>query len=289
MNELATYLKSTSDIKLIDDSIKQQFKLQRFIYGRDLIKELKNNFSDKIATTILEILLENEVILKSKAGTSLSDYLFSYNLSVAKHFFKYQILVTEILEKTHFNKKITSNEFQILVTYPEDLHFEKDKDTALLYPKIKMLIQESKTSLNIINPFFDDYGTKQIIPDLLTAAKRGVTIRIVIRGFFDNSEGQKNRESVKLLMDAFKQENVLDYLQIKDYFKRDKKTSKQQFAIHSKILISDDYCYLGSANITSNSLYSNFETGVVFTGSEIKKIQNLFNNLWAISKPIFYE
>jgi len=86
-------------------------------------------------------------------------------------------------------------------------------------------------------------------------------------------------------MEAFKKHGFESKIDIRDYFKRDPKSSKHMFAVHSKLLISDDSeCYIGSANITATSLYSNFETGIIFNGKEVCKAKALFNSLWQASK-----
>ncbi|MBN1175184.1 phospholipase D family protein [Candidatus Woesearchaeota archaeon] len=286
MNELASQLQSSKNIHLLETVLNELFSKRKIVYGKELRDLIKKTFGGKLSEIVVEILIENEVIIKSKAGSNIDSYLFEFNTAVSKFFFKHQVLVAEILEKTYIPSNKQEPLFKVLATYPEDGRFKKDSEMSLLYPTIKRLIQESNNNLDIINPFFEINGTKKIIPDLVTVAKKGVKIRIVTRSFFDKFDGNNNRESIKLICDTFKKENLLDQLSIKDYFKRDESSSKQIFAIHSKILISDESCYLGSANITMNSLYSNLETGVVFQGEEVKKIKILFNTLWLASNPI---
>lgn len=50
--------------------------------------------------------------------------------------------------------------------------------------------------------------------------------------------------------------------------------------VHSKILIVDDIGIIGSANLTKAGLWHNIETIAIFSGEEIKKVEEAFNNVW---------
>lgn len=286
MNELASNVGSSEKVKQLEFAVQDIFLGKKIVYGKELMNLINNIVGEKLSEIIIEMLIENEVVIKSKAAASIENYLLEYNKKVAKLFFKHQILVSEILEKTYIPQEKFDSRFKLLTTFPEDNNFKNLSEIALLYPTIKRLIQEANKTLDIINPFFDIMGTKKVIPDMLTVAKKGVKIRIVTRSLFDKYDCKGNKESIKLLLDSFKKEGLLDQLEIADYFKRDKNSSKQIFAIHSKVLISDEVCYLGSANITMNSLYSNLETGVVFSGNEVTSIKQLFSLLWKASRKI---
>jgi len=285
MNELTTYFKSKELIIKLKEQIDSLFQKKRLVFGRELIDLISNVTTDSFSESVVELLLENNVLVKKKAGSGINTYLLSLNKTKSDKYFLKEAEVAEILENTYIPILKNEDEFKVVFTAPEDPHFVKIDDMYLLYPAIKKLIQKSTKTLDIVNPFFDLFCTKKIIPDLLTVAKKGVSIRIISRGLFDANEGEKNREAKKLIMKEFKKRGLEKYISFRDYFKRDKNSSKQIFAVHSKLLVVDnDECYLGSANITATSLYSNFETGVIFNGKEVAKIKLLFNSLWDASR-----
>ncbi len=50
--------------------------------------------------------------------------------------------------------------------------------------------------------------------------------------------------------------------------------------VHSKIYIFDDVAFIGSANLTYNSLWKNVETVEIFKGEEVQKIEEEFHKIW---------
>jgi cardiolipin synthase/putative cardiolipin synthase len=286
MNELASYFKSKDAIVELKKKLDNLFDGKKLLFGKDLLETVSQVSEESLSEPVIELLMENEVLIKAKAGTEIQSYLFGYNIKKAQKYFLKQADAAEVIETAFIPRLEKDNEFKVLVTIPDDSHFRKQDDIPLLYPAIKKLIQKSRKTIDIVNPFFDVFGTKKIIPDLLTAARRDVSIRIITRGLFDIEDGNNNRESWRIILDAFRKHGIESKIGIRDYFKRDEKSFRHIFAVHSKMLISDDEeCYIGSANITTTSLYSNFETGILFNGMEVKKAKNLFNSLWQASKP----
>lgn len=286
MNELASYFRSKGAILELKKKFDEMFDGKKMFFGLDLLTAVSKVSDEILSEPVIELLIENEVLVKAKAGTEMQSYLLSYDKKRAEKYFSKEADAAEVLETAYIPRLEKDDEFKVLATIPDDPHFNKQVDIPLLYPTIKKLVQKSRISIDIANPYFDVFGTKKILPDLLTAARRGVHIRIITRGLFDNDDGDKNRESKKIILDEFKKQGLEGKIDIRDYFKRDRMSSKHIFAVHSKLLISDDEeCYIGSANITATSLYSNFETGILFNGKEVRKIKSLFNSLWQASKP----
>ncbi len=50
--------------------------------------------------------------------------------------------------------------------------------------------------------------------------------------------------------------------------------------VHSKIYIFDDVAFIGSANLTYNSLWKNVETLEIFRGEEVHKVEKEFEKIW---------
>ena len=57
---------------------------------------------------------------------------------------------------------------------------------------------------------------------------------------------------------------------------------------HAKLVISDDSsAYVGSAELRLNSLYKNFEVGVVIRGTNVVGLTELFDAMTRVSKRVF--
>lgn len=200
MNELASHFKSKEAVLNLKRKLKEMFEGRKMLFGRDILVVASEISDESLSESVIELLLENEVLKKEKAGSSIKSYLLSYNNKKAEEYFLKEANAAEVLETAYIPELEKEGEFKVVFTAPDDPHFQKQQDIYLLYPAIKKLIQKSNKTLDIINPFFDVFGTKKIIPDLLAVAKRGVNIRIITRGLFDSNDGKRNRESQKILM-----------------------------------------------------------------------------------------
>lgn len=153
---------------------------------------------------------------------------------------------------------------------------------------IRRLIVRSARHVVVVNPFFDSFGVASIEDALVGRARAGVSIRIVGREL----GGAERRPSPSLrplvwLAERFRELELEDRLEVRDFAKRDPGTGRLTYALHSKIILSDeDACYVGSANITEPGLRMNFELGVVLHGSRVGPIRRLIEHVWRASVPI---
>ena len=56
--------------------------------------------------------------------------------------------------------------------------------------------------------------------------------------------------------------------------------------LHAKIFILDDYCIIGSANLTNTSFTKRYEASILLSANESNSAINLFNEFWKKGKPI---
>jgi phosphatidylserine/phosphatidylglycerophosphate/cardiolipin synthase-like enzyme len=285
MSELAVNIKSRKGLLEVKDAILTSFANKRIVKGKDIISNFPT--SERIASRAIIYLLLNRGVLKTvKSQEDIDYYVFSLNKNLLDEYIDNEIESLKVIKD--IEPMISANigkEIELLVTYPNDAKFSRVDGFNLLYPALKKMIMGAKKSLMIVNPFFDPFGTLQILDDLTNAAKRGVNIRIVTRDA--NSKGTPLEKSLRFIYSKFKENDLLHAIQIKDYYLRDNKTQQQIFAVHSKILVADKkVCYLGSANITSTCLYSNLETGIVLKGKSVSPVEALFNSLWKVARPI---
>ena len=276
--EIADLLRNKEKIESLAIITKSLNKTELFS-GNQLIDEMKKvNFSQEEAESVMYILMDNGCLEVKKPGKRIEMYLFKINPKIRKYL-QNQKKAVDILPKKP--PQFPSESYDLLVTYPNDKKFERVNELKLLFPNLKRLFRSAKNELCIVNPYFDEAGTRRIIEDLLEAAKRGVKIKIVVREYGENA---KLTKCVDLIKDYFSKEGMLSQLQMKNYYRKE---TQQIFAIHSKIIISDDdKCYIGSANLTASSFCSNLELGVVLKGRNVRKVKSLFDNLWKVSDLI---
>ena len=127
----------------------------------------------------------------------------------------------------------------------------------------KYFINKAKKSLYITTPYLIvDYG---IINDLIFAVKRGVDVRIVIPSVPDKKITYLlTKQNAKYLLEN----GVKIYSYSKGF-------------IHSKNLICDDVCVVGSTNFDYRSFLHQFENGVVlFDCVANEEIKNDFKNIF---------
>ncbi len=275
--EIASLLESEMKIQEIINFFMMK---TNFFSGREFIDFSKKiAISEDDAKTILYILIENGNLNLEKPGKNVLYYIFTKN-STIEDYLENQEKVVKFL-KSKISTKSKEEEFSFLITYPNDINFKKIDEIDLLFPNLKRLLRDSKKEVLIINPFFDKEGIDRILYDLLFAAQRGVNIRIVSREY---GVSQKLTECVDTIRNVFKEKKLNNKLLIRDYYKKEE---KQIFAIHSKIILVDNISvYVGSANLTFNSFYSNLELGVIIKGKKVLQIKDVFENLWDISKKI---
>jgi cardiolipin synthase/putative cardiolipin synthase len=279
---IAKHVPSAKKIAEMHARIEELFAKNKTVTGEMLIGLLSAICPPLVARSIVYILMSHQILLPKQVGNSVEQYSFQLRKKQFNNYFEKQMEIADVLSEVELPAKSLARQetCEIVVTYPQDAHFKKT-NVGLLYPALKRLILGAQKELAIVSPFFDPFGTLQLTDDLIAAAKRGVQIRIVTRTEESMDENVTTTSSIKLLTDAFSAAGVEHLLQVRSYHKTNEETFKQIFSVHAKLLISDDVSgYVGSANITSTSLYSNFEAGVILRGEQVKVLLQLFENLW---------
>jgi hypothetical protein len=284
---LAFYLKNKPDICVIEKRLRKHLSSD-LVMGKSIIEEMEDKIPTRLRTSFLYDLISENVIVKKKVSQSIEEYIFSFNMEEFNNYFSSQKQAVEILDdlENEFEKKDIDN-IELVATLPSQLLFDEFPDINSIYPSIKRLIVNSKKDLWIINPFFDSFGVEYLMPSLCGAASRGVNIRIITRNFFVEEVDQRLIEALAKLVNKFDEYGLLNMLEIKHFFKRNEETGRQEYALHSKIVLSDTTsCYLGSANFTETSLKYNFELGVIIQGQKVSRVLNILKKLSEVSDII---
>jgi phosphatidylserine/phosphatidylglycerophosphate/cardiolipin synthase-like enzyme len=203
-------------------------------------------------------LIGREVLVPTKRASNIAEYKFRVDSTKL-----------ELLEPPPV--KAATDEWYILATYPPGMGFEKIKAVRSLYPDLCRLAMASKREICIVNPFFDHRGQRKLLPYLVSAAKRGVRIRIVSRTqSLDVSDQLQSFISPLLRVGANVETKTFGV--------------GSDYGLHAKFIIIDgERAYLGSANLTGRSLSKNVETGVLMKGKGAWILQSFFDHLWKTS------
>lgn len=140
--------------------------------------------------------------------------------------------------------------------------------------------------IRISSPFFEKNITNQSGMEhfeniLKIKLNSGCKIIILTR------EVHKRSKDFNWLIDVAKNSNFPHNLEIYDFHMINNDMIIDS-SLHAKLIIADQsMAYLGSAELRFNSVYKNFEAGIVISGASVQGIVELFESIIAISKKVY--
>jgi phosphatidylserine/phosphatidylglycerophosphate/cardiolipin synthase-like enzyme len=277
--EVASRFKDPDIVRKVEAIVKSFEKDSSLIRGSDILHKLKQEYHIATNPAILYDLIQSGVLIKQTPAQNIEDYLFKIDFIKSLSFFKTEILAAEVIQD-YEKKNSTPNTLEIAfaATIPQKFNtsnFEFDE----IYPTLIRIAAAAKHDLWIVNPFFDEYGAKYLLPSLIGAAKNEISIRILGREICGEPELDLILP-IKCIATEFAKEGVSSYLEIRDFFQTDN-NGNQIYALHTKMMIADEnIAYIGSANLTKHSLRNNFEIGVILKGVGVKPLVELTTHVW---------
>lgn len=282
--DLASLIQNKEKVLAIRTLLVSAFEKNKLLHGAELKGAMSVLVDAETAESVVYFLKEEKIIRTLRPASNIDDYAFSIDESRISEL-DAQAVAAEILAQVnpaaHARKEAAP---RIVSTFPEDPQLKRPAGVNLLYPALKRIIRQSSKVILIVNPYFDQKGMGELIPDLAAAAKRGCSIRIISREY-GNVENTFVTNAINLLLREFKESRLLGKISVRDYYKKLKEHG-DTVAIHSKLIICDEEAYIGSANLTSTGFYTNFEVGVTLSGEAVRTLQNLFESLWNASRTI---
>lgn len=172
------------------------------------------------------------------------------------------------------------NNIELVATVPPQLNVTLPPEVGDLDTQVRSALLSADIIVRIANPYFDpEHPT---IKSLRTLPQRGVETRILTRDI----EPETDRYEVLSEMRKILTPRERDLVDVSELFALDD-TGRQAYATHAKLVIVDDTkCYLGSANFTVPNLTSNFEIGVLTSGSEVSTAATIFDTVFEASQSI---
>jgi cardiolipin synthase len=148
-----------------------------------------------------------------------------------------------------------------------------DQKSPLIYNTLYTAIALAKKRIDIITPYL--IPDEPLIELFRNLALRGVKIRLVLPGY-------NNHPLVAAAGRSYYEELMETGIEIYE---------TMDVMLHAKVvLIDDDWCTLGSANMDTRSFKLNYELNVVIYSKQfVKKIEAVMDDYLAISNQINYE
>lgn len=138
------------------------------------------------------------------------------------------------------------------------------------------MVANATETVTVVNPFFTREGLDLLIDALVGATERGVRLRIITRDV--NLGTESNSSDVQRLVEVANEEGELEKLQIVEV---DKETYPDA-SLHAKVTVVDQSrAYVGSANITRQSLQNAVELGLYLEGPSVGPIVDYLNKCWS--------
>lgn len=147
------------------------------------------------------------------------------------------------------------------------------KIRRIIYKRLLFQLKNAKKRIWIINPYF--VPSRAILVRLKKAAQSNIDVRILIPALSDVpgvASLQKNFYSYLLKSSV----TVLEY--------------PDQYILHAKILIIDDWFCVGSSNLNYRSFHRDLEADLIIQSNLAKNaVENYINNYFSMSKKITFD
>lgn len=185
---------------------------------------------------------------------------------------------------------------KIVVTMPTSLHREcKELGSISSTDKIfRSLLRDATTYVKLCLPFPEEAVASYFSEEITNLAKDGVRIMILTREVFAKNKSHANLvKSLMRLYDIYRSFGDANKIEIRDFhigLKNEMFNLLHYESVHAKIILIDGMqCYIGSGEWRINSLYNNFELGVVLRDEIVSTVESLYDLIWHHSKSVTYE
>lgn len=213
------------------------------------------------------------------AGQAYVNYDFRIDVPAAEKILDRQLVAAAHREQ-HSPRATT--DVDLVATIPEPVDLTDTEAVSHTDGRIRDLVLNADDVIRLANPYFD--SGQPIIDDLASLPRRGVDTRILTRETTDPEAGLAN--ALNALFDGLPA-NRRHHLDIRDLYERNSETGRQRLATHAKLIVIDDeYCYVGSANLTRHSMNQNFEFGLLLSGDDVPAVAAIFDDVFEYAEPV---
>lgn len=214
-------------------------------------------------------------------ASQYADYAFEIDVSRAVQVLDQQIVARLALDSQRDDEQ--STDVRLVATLPEIVDKVFPHDELISFePQIRDLLLGAKEEVRIANPYFDPH--EEVLKDIASLPQRGVKTQILTRE--TNNPSDSLRTSLNTLYDSLDDDNRQN-VEVRDLYAVNPDTDLQEFATHAKlVIVDDDLCYVGSANLTGHSISRNFELGALLSGPPVGSASRVFDVVFENSTPV---
>lgn len=211
---------------------------------------------------------------------SFIEYSFEVDHTAARNVLDQQLVAARMRETSA--SPMDSTEVDLVATIPEPVTLTDAEAITYTSSRVRELLLNAQSLVQIANPYFDSEQT--VMKDIASLPRRDVTTKILTRETEDPD--RYLRETLNTLYEHL-EPRTGDNLKVRDLYEIDPDTGYQQLATHAKLVIIDEeFCYIGSANLTYHSLLRNFEFGVLLSGPIAETISTIFDDVFAHARQV---
>lgn len=248
----------------------------------DIDEALDGTMSEKEAAALFTCLVKNGAATqRSGRGASFADNTFDVRTQRAASVLTQQAAAMNAQTRHVDSRDYVSNEF--VATLPEGFEPSKKRirEIASIAEVLRGQVFSADHSVRIANPYFDP--SLELIDDLASLPQRGIETKVLTR---ETSTSEATRDALNRMWRRLNSKGR-EKIHVADLHERDHRTGRQVFATHAKMLLVDtEVCYVGSANLTDNSLFSNFEFGVLIEGEVVEEAVELFDDVFEHARSV---
>lgn len=205
---------------------------------------------------------------------------------------------------TKSRRDVTWNDHRtaLVATLPTSLHKEFESlDTgtgvAMTDKVFKSLLRGATTYVKMCLPFPEEPAVSFFADEIVNLARANIGIKILTREVLNEKKfGSSYGNLLKALLrvyDIYRAYGDIRKLEVRDFhlgLKSKRFESIHYESVHGKVILTDGIkCYLGSGEWRVNSLYNNFEIGVLLSGSIVHRVESVFDLVWRHAKTIGYD
>jgi cardiolipin synthase/putative cardiolipin synthase len=248
---------------------------------QDINEELQDgeNLTQREVEALFICFIENGVATVENPSHRYVDYSFQVNIPPALKLLDQQRLAAHAVSELPGTEATTS--IDLVATLPDTVSIPQDQAITTTIARVRELLLDADESVRLANPYFDP--EQSVTADLGSLPNTGVDTRILTRETDDpNDDLRSTLNSLYTACSPAGREN----LEVRDLYE-ETKHGYQAFATHAKIVVIDEsHCYVGSANLTRHSLTSNFEFGVLLSGTVVEDVIQVFDAVFDAASPV---
>lgn len=231
------------------------------------------------AMALFTCLVRNGVASQRTSAATFADYGFAVESDRAATALRQQTVALTYRNETTAVGPTTTAE--VVATVPPNVSGSASSSVRRHSAELRSLLLDADDEVRIAVPYFD--SDEEIVADIASLPNQGVETRILTREARTNSSTSETIDRIRGAVD----DDARGSLEVRDLHELNAASGTQAYATHAKAIVADDQlCYLGSANLTTTSLGTNFELGVVLTGSAVDTVANLFDSVFGVSRPV---